>query len=125
VIKPSFPPLTAEKRQTEPPDGVVRNRWRRTANQSAFNERFEAELGATYRQVFDLADWDRGGATSAPGQSGQPGSPYYDNLIAPWEKGEYFPLAFSRKKVEEVAAHRLLLLPGQFGSGSRQEPAPH
>jgi penicillin amidase len=94
-------------------------------NQSSFNERFEAQMGATYRQVFDLADWDRGRATSAPGQSGQPGSPYYDNLIAPWEKGEYFPLAFSRKKVEEVAAHRLLLLPGQFGSGGRQEPAPH
>ena len=79
-------------------------------DQSAYNERFEAQHGATYRQVFDLADWDSGRATNAPGQSGQPGSPYYDNLIAPWDKGTYFPLAFSRAKVEEVAAHRLLLV---------------
>jgi penicillin amidase len=82
-------------------------------NQSGWNERFETEVGATYRQVFDLADWERGRATSAPGQSGQPGSPYYDNLIESWDKGRYFPLAFSRAKVEEVVAHRLLLLPAK------------
>lgn len=82
-------------------------------DQSYCKERFEVQAGATYRQVLDLNDWDRGRATSAPGQSGQPGSPYYDNLIASWHQGEYFPLAFSRAKVEEVAAHRLLLTPGK------------
>jgi acyl-homoserine lactone acylase PvdQ len=82
-----------------------------TPDQSAFNERFEGVLGATHRPVFDPADWDRGRATSRSGQMGQPGSPYYDNLIAPWEKGEYCFLVFSRKNVEEVAAHRLLLTP--------------
>jgi penicillin amidase len=80
-------------------------------NQSGWNERFQAENGATYRQVLDLADWDRGRATNAPGQSGQPGSPYYDNLIESWDEGRYFPLAFSRVKVQQVATHRLVLLP--------------
>jgi len=28
-----------------------------------------------------------------------------------WDKGEYFPLAYSRSKVEEVTRHRLKLLP--------------
>ena len=64
-------------------------------------------------EVFDLADWERGRATNAPGQSGQPGSPYYDNLVESWDKGRYFPLAFSRARVEEVAAHRLVLLPAR------------
>lgn len=82
-------------------------------DQSAYNPRFEAEAGATYRQVFDLADWDRGQATSAPGQSGQPGSRYYDNLLDSWDQGRYFPLAFSRPKVEAVTTHRLLLVPAQ------------
>ena len=50
-------------------------------------------------------------ATSAPGQSGQPGSPHYADLLPLWEKGEYFPLAFSRKKVDEVTRHRLVLKP--------------
>ena len=63
------------------------------------------------RQVFDLADWDTGVATSAPGQSGQPGSPHYADLAPLWAKGRYFPLAFSRKKVEEVTQHRLVLKP--------------
>jgi acyl-homoserine lactone acylase PvdQ len=32
-------------------------------------------VGVTSREVMDLADWDRSIGTSAPGQSGQPGSP--------------------------------------------------
>jgi penicillin amidase len=28
------------------------------------------------------------------GQSGNPGSPYYDNFIAPWEKAQPLPLKF-------------------------------
>jgi penicillin amidase len=73
---------------------------------------FSRTHGATYRQVFDLADWDKGLATSAPGQSGQPGSPHYDDLAPLWNAGQYFPLAFSREKVEEVTRHRLVLNPG-------------
>ncbi len=72
---------------------------------------FQQVHGATYRHVLDLADWDRGMATSAPGQSGQPGSPHYSDLLPLWAEGQYFPLAFSRSKVEEVTQHRLLLAP--------------
>jgi penicillin amidase len=67
--------------------------------------------GATFREIFDLADWDAGLATTAPGQSGQPGSPFYGDLIESWANGDYFPLAFSREAVEGVAEHRLLLRP--------------
>ena len=69
-------------------------------------------MSATYRHILDLANWDRGLATSAPGQSGQLGSPHYDDLLPLWRTGEYFPLAFSRPRVEEVALHRLRLKPG-------------
>jgi penicillin amidase len=68
--------------------------------------------GASFRAIFDLADWDRSVATSVPGQSGQPGSPHFDDLLPYWAEGRYFPLAFSRHKVEEVAEARLLLEPG-------------
>jgi penicillin amidase len=82
-----------------------------TPNAASHNAKFEHTGGATYRHVFDLADWDRGLATSAPGQSGQPGSPHYGDLLPLWQKGEYFPLAFSRAKVEQVTRHRLTLTP--------------
>jgi len=29
------------------------------------------------------------------GQSGNPGSPYYNNLLSHWEKGEYYQFHFS------------------------------
>jgi len=84
-----------------------------TPNNTRHDDNFRQLHGATYRHLLDLADWDRGLATSAPGQSGQPGSPHYGDLAPLWSKGEYFPLAFSRKKVEEVMRHRLLLRPGK------------
>jgi penicillin amidase len=80
-----------------------------TPNATSSNVQFEQISGASYRQLFDLADWDRGLATSAPGQSGQPGSPHYADLLPLWEEGKYFPLVFSRTKVEQSAQHRLLL----------------
>lgn len=82
-----------------------------TPNNTRFDDQFNQIHGATYRHVLDLADWDRGLATSAPGQSGQPGSPHYADLAPLWARGEYFPLAFSRTKVEEVMGHRLVLKP--------------
>jgi penicillin amidase len=82
-----------------------------TPNNASHDAHFHHMSGASYRHVFDLADWDRGVATSTPGQSGQPGSLHYGDLLPLWAEGEYFPLAFSRKKVEEVTKHRLLLKP--------------
>jgi penicillin amidase len=67
--------------------------------------------GASYREIFDVADWDRSVATNVPGQSGQPDSPYYANLLPLWDKGEYFPLVYSRTAVEREAAHKLTLRP--------------
>lgn len=82
-----------------------------TPNNTRYDENFQQIHGASYRQLFDLADWDRGLATNAPGQSGQPGSPHYHNLAEPWSRGEYFPLYYSRGKVEQVTRERLWLQP--------------
>lgn len=70
-----------------------------------------AATGATYRQVIDFSDLDGSLATNVPGQSGQPGSPFYANLAESFGRGEYFPLLFSRAAVERTAARRLVLVP--------------
>src|SRR4029079_9597616 len=62
-----------------------------TPNNTRHDDNFRQIHGASYRQVFDLADWDRGVATSTPGQSGQPGSPHYDDLLPLWAARRYFP----------------------------------
>ena len=82
-----------------------------TPNNTRHNDKYQQIHGATYRHLIDLADWDRAQATSAPGQSGQPGSPHYGDLAPLWAKGEYFPLAYSRTKVDSVTTHRLTLKP--------------
>ena len=64
-----------------------------TPNNTRHDDNFRQVHGASYRQVFDLADWDRGTATSMPGQSGQPGSPHYADLLPLWAEGKYIPLS--------------------------------
>lgn len=67
--------------------------------------------GASYREIFDVADWDRSLVINVPGQSGQPGSPFYDNLLKLWADNQYFPLVFSGSAIEKAARHRLVLRP--------------
>jgi penicillin amidase len=67
--------------------------------------------GPSVRAILDPGDWDRSVATNAPGQSGAPGSPHFDDLARPWAEGDYFPLAFSDAAVQEHAESTLLLMP--------------
>ena len=72
---------------------------------------FVAAVGATYRQIIDITEPDSSVATNAPGQSGQPASAFYSNLVEMYGRAEYFPLAYSRAMVERYASHRLTLSP--------------
>jgi penicillin G amidase len=72
---------------------------------------FEQVAGASYREIFDLSDWDNAVAINVPGQSGQPDSPHFDDLLPLWSKGAYFPLEFSRKAVDAVTKDTLTLRP--------------
>ncbi len=72
---------------------------------------FKQNHGASFREILDLSDWDRSMATSVPGQSGQPGSPHYSDLLPLWANGKYFPLLYSKKKVESGARQTLILKP--------------
>ena len=69
--------------------------------------------GASYREIFDVANWDRSLVINTPGQSAQPGSKFYGNLLQDWADNKYFNLAFSKAAVEKAAAHRLKLTPGR------------
>ena len=69
--------------------------------------------GASFRIVADPQDWDRSVGTNSPGQSGDPASPHFQDLFAPWAEGRYFPAMYSRPKVESVTESKTLLLPAQ------------
>ena len=72
---------------------------------------FQQTSGASYREILDLADWDRSVTTNAPGESGDPSSPHYSDLLADWAAGKYHPLPFTRKAVEAATTERITLAP--------------
>ena len=67
--------------------------------------------GASYREVIDIADWDRSMTINVPGLSGQPESAHYGDLLPLWAAGQYYPMAFSRAAVEQYAASKMTLVP--------------
>jgi penicillin G amidase len=67
--------------------------------------------GANFRRIIDLSNVDNSVATNAPGQSAQPGSPFYGNHRERLANGQYFPLPYTRTTVDAQAAHRLMLRP--------------
>jgi len=72
---------------------------------------FSVASGASYRQVIDVGNWDAATMTNAPGQSGDPRSPFYDNLLRGWAEEESFPLLYSREKILEHEVLRINLTP--------------
>lgn len=67
--------------------------------------------GASFRMIVDTGDWDRTLGTNSPGQAGDPKDPHYRNLFDIWVNDQYFPVFYSRKKVESVKEEMILLQP--------------
>lgn len=106
-----------------PFSGVVADRWRErldlgpvprggdsytlTATGGGDSQR----SGGSFKFIADLANWDHSLGVNNPGQSGDPNSPHYRDLFDLWARGQYFPVLYSRNKVESVAGERLILHP--------------
>ena len=61
--------------------------------------------------ILDVGNWDNSRAVNHPGQSGDPDSPHYRDLISLWLEGKYFPLLYSRAAIEKETELRIRLLP--------------
>lgn len=71
----------------------------------------DQDTGASVSYVFDTQDWDRSVGLNSPGNESQIGSLHYSDLAAAWGRNEAFPLAFAKKKVQQVARKRIVLTP--------------
>ncbi len=67
--------------------------------------------GGSFKIVSDTYDWDNSVGLSNPGQSGDVNDPHYRDLYELWSRGKYFPIFFSRTKVESVAEKTITLAP--------------
>jgi penicillin G amidase len=72
---------------------------------------FEAWEHPSWRQLFDVGEWDEARVALPAGQSGHPLSPFYFDQNETWRTGRYRRQPFSRSAVQAAARHRLLLVP--------------
>jgi penicillin amidase len=72
---------------------------------------FKQTTGASFREIIDLADFDRSLTVNVPGQSADPRSPHYGDLLPYWATDRYFPLVYSRARVEAETESVLWLDP--------------
>ena len=83
-----------------------------TTNNTGFRtDDFVVRSGASFRMVVDVGNWDAARMTSAPGQSGDPRSQFYDNLLENWANDDDLPMLFSKEEVAANAAFRVTLYP--------------
>jgi penicillin amidase len=66
--------------------------------------------GAGFRAVYDLSDLSRSQFIIATGQSGNPLSPHYGDLLRTWRDGGWIELGQSRESLDREAVGRLTLL---------------
>ncbi len=68
-------------------------------------------FSASWRQIIDLADFNRSQAVLPSGESGHPGSRHYSDMLPLWKKVEYHPMPWDRAEVEAHAEGRTELTP--------------
>jgi penicillin amidase len=67
--------------------------------------------GGSLKIIVDVENWDNSVALNNPGQSGDPNSAHYRDLFELWSRGKYFPIFYSRPKVESVTEKTLMMQP--------------
>ena len=82
-----------------------------TPNSTRYRRDFTVASGGSWRMVVDVGNWDDAVMTNAPGQSGDPNSPHYDDMLVPWANEEHMPLLYSREKIEAHTRQVIKLIP--------------
>ncbi|MGF7215350.1 penicillin amidase [Spirosoma lacussanchae] len=88
---------------------VARGGYGETVNATAND--LNQTHGASFRILVDTEDWDKTLGINSPGQSGDPDSPHYGDLFPLWAENGYFPVFFSREKIQSVAERTMLIRP--------------
>jgi penicillin amidase len=93
---------------------VIRWSLRITVNVTSSFRRwddYDQYHAAAYRQIVDFNDLGNSRFINVPGQSGDPESRHYDDLLERWQRVEYLPMRYDRKTVDGATHGRLELLP--------------
>ncbi|MDA0261656.1 MAG: penicillin acylase family protein [Proteobacteria bacterium] len=74
-------------------------------------EPFAQIHGASFRAIYDLDDLNRSLYVHTTGQSGNPLSSFFDNLVRPWRDIDYIPMTTERRDYSAGSPGTLVLTP--------------
>ncbi len=117
LAHPAGPGMSAAAREQAAIDPVPRGGSSDTVGATTYAPDFTQAAGATFRLVVDVGGWDNSVVMNSPGQSGDPASPHYADLLAPWAADGAVPLLYSRDRIEAVARERIRLVPAGSVTG--------
>lgn len=66
---------------------------------------------SSMRQIIDVSNWNNSLAIHTTGQSGQPFSKHYTDMVSMWQSVQYTPLYFDRAALDRVREGLLVLEP--------------
>ncbi|HEY0069198.1 MAG TPA: penicillin acylase family protein, partial [Chloroflexia bacterium] len=72
---------------------------------------FDVTNHQSYRMIVDLSNWSNSVAVFATGESGQPGSKHFSDMLPLWIKGEYNPLLYVQGDIDARKEGVLTLQP--------------
>ena len=73
--------------------------------------------GPSWRMVVELSDPVQMWGVYPGGQSGNPGSPYYGNMVDAWAEGEHYPMQFLKSQADKNA--HIMILQTLYPSDSK------
>ena len=71
----------------------------------------EPLFAASLRMVLDVGNWDNNRFSLPGGQSGNPLSPHYDDMLPLWQRGQGVPIAWTADAVGSTTTRTLRLVP--------------
>jgi penicillin amidase len=84
-----------------------------TVNNAGYDDEFNQEMVASYRQIVDLSDWSNSRSQHTTGQSGQPMHEHYADMIQAWQAVKHHPMLFDREQIETEQEGTLVLQPAR------------
>lgn len=117
LAHPAGPAMSAAARKQAAIEPLPRGGSSDTVGATTYLPDFTQAAGATFRLVVDVGGWDNSVVMNSPGQSGDPASPHYADLFAPWAADTAVPLLYSRDRIEAVAQERIRLVPRESEVG--------
>ncbi len=84
-----------------------------TVHNTGYSSNFDQNTGSSYREIFDLSNWDNALTINNPGQSGDQYSPHYRDLFPLWAQVEYVPFLFSSQAIETNVEETFFLYPAK------------